>query len=289
LDDTEIISEQDLVDSNIIDFSSEHLIDDNYLIQAPSKNKEKYSVLIIEDNKDLSQFLKNKLQLEYDIHLSDGTDAIEKAFETVPDIILCDINLPDKDGFEICEILKKDLRTSHIPTIILTALGNKESYIKGLQSGADLYLTKPFSYSILVQSIKSLLYNREKLRYYYTSNIHRIEELNSFGNIEQKFINQLNSLINDNLGNSEYSVENLAEDLTISRVQLYRKVKAMMGISISDYIGNIRLEKAKTMLETSSLTVAEIAYANGFSSPNYFSTAFKNKYGTSPAAFRKSV
>ena len=288
-DETEIISEQDLVDSNIIDFSSDHLIDDNYLIQDPGKNQEKYSVLIIEDNKDLSQFLKNKLQLEYDIHLSDGTDALEKAFETVPDIILCDINLPDKDGFEICEILKRDLRTSHIPTIILTALGNKESYIKGLQSGADLYLTKPFSYSILVQSIKSLLYNREKLRYYYTSNIHKIEELNTFGNIEQKFINQLNSLINENLGNSDYSVENLAEDLTISRVQLYRKVKAMMGISISDYIGNIRLEKAKVMLETGSLTVAEIAYTNGFSSPNYFSTVFKNKYGTSPIAFRKSI
>ncbi|WP_339629167.1 substrate-binding domain-containing protein [uncultured Maribacter sp.] len=288
-DETEIIAEQDLVDTNIIDFTSEYLIDDNYLIQAPSKNKEKYSVLIIEDNKDLSQFLKNKLQLEYDIYLSDGTDAIEKAFETVPDIILCDINLPDKDGFEICEILKKDLRTSHIPTIILTALGNKESYIKGLQSGADLYLTKPFSYSILVQSIKSLLYNREKLRYYYTSNIHKIEEINSFGNIEQKFIHQLNSLINENLGNSDYSVENLAENLTISRVQLYRKVKAMMGISISDYIANIRLEKAKLMLETGSLTVAEIAYTSGFSSPNYFSTAFKNKYGTPPAAFRKSV
>lgn len=288
-DETEIISEQDLVDSNIIDFSSDHLIDDNYLIQDPGKNQEKYSVLIIEDNKDLSQFLKNKLQLEYDIHLSDGTDAIEKAFETIPDIILCDINLPEKDGFEICEILKKDLRTSHIPTIILTALGNKESYLKGLQSGADLYLTKPFSYSILVQSIKSLLYNREKLRYYYTSNIHKIEELNTFGNIEQKFINQLNSLINENLGNSDYSVENLAEDLTISRVQLYRKVKAMMGISISDYIGNIRLEKAKVMLETGSLTVAEIAYTNGFSSPNYFSTVFKNKYGTSPIAFRKSI
>ncbi|GGG48374.1 sensor histidine kinase [Croceivirga lutea] len=288
-DETEIISEQDLVDSNIIDFSYDHLIDDNYLIQDPGKNQEKYSVLIIEDNKDLSQFLKNKLQLEYDIHLSDGTDALEKAFEAVPDIILCDINLPDKDGFEICEILKRDLRTSHIPTIILTALGNKESYIKGLQSGADLYLTKPFSYSILVQSIKSLLYNRQKLRYYYTSNIHKIEELNTFGNIEQKFINQLNSLINENLGNSDYSVENLAEDLTISRVQLYRKVKAMMGISISDYIGNIRLEKAKVMLETGSLTVAEIAYTNGFSSPNYFSTAFKNKYGTSPIAFRKSI
>lgn len=135
-----------------------------------------------------------------------------------------------------------------------------------------------------------MLYNREKLRYYFTSNIHKIEEINSFGSIEQKFINQLNTLINDNLGNSDYSVENLAENLTISRVQLYRKVKAIMGgVSISDYIANIRLEKAKTMLENSSLTISEIAYANGFSSPNYFSTAFKNKYSISPAAFRKTV
>ncbi len=288
-DETEIVGEQELVDSNIIDFSTEHLIEDNYLIEDPGKNKEKYSVLIIEDNKDLLQFLKNKLQMEYDIHLSDGTNALEKAFETVPDIILCDINLPDKDGFEICEILKKDLRTSHIPTIILTALGNKESFLKGLRSGADLYLTKPFSYSILVQSLKSLLYNREKLRFYYTSNIHKIEELQSFGGIEQKFVNQLNTLINDNLGNSEYSVENLAENLNISRVQLYRKVKAIMGISISDYIGNLRLERAKMMLENTSLNIAEVAYETGFSSPNYFSTAFRAKYGSSPGTFRKSI
>ena len=288
-DEAEIIREQDWIDTNVIDFNSENLVDENYMIQAPDKDKEKYSVLIIEDNRELSQFLKNKLQLEYAIHLSDGTDAVDKALEIIPDIILCDISLPEKDGFEICEILKKDLRTSHIPTIILTALGGKESYLKGLQSGADLYLTKPFSYSILVQSIKSLLYNREKLRYYYTSNIHKIEEISSFGNIEQKFIEELNTLIKNNLGNSDYSVENLAENLTISRVQLYRKVKAMMGISISDYIANIRLEKAKMMLETGSLTIAEIAYATGFSSPNYFSTSFKNKYGIPPATFRKSI
>ncbi|SHJ36707.1 substrate-binding domain-containing protein [Pseudozobellia thermophila] len=287
-DENEIITEHDLIDTSIIDFTSEHLVDDNYLIQAPSDEAEKYTVLIVEDNRDLAAFLKNKLQLEYDIHLSDGTDAVEKALETIPDIVLCDVNLPGKTGFEICEILKKDLRTSHIPTVILTALGDQDSYVRGLQSGADLYLTKPFSYSILVQSIKSLLYNREKLRYYYTSNIHHIEDTDSFGNIEQQFIGKLNTLINENLGNSDFSVENLAESLNISRVQLYRKVKAMMGISISDYIGNLRLEKAKSMLEKTSLTISEIAYSNGFSSPNYFSTAFKGKYGKSPASFRKS-
>ncbi len=288
-DETEIIIDQDLVDTQVIDFTSEHLVDDNYLVQPPEKGKEKYSILIIEDNRDLLTFLQNKLNLEYDIHLSDGTDAIEKALEVIPDVIICDIALPDKNGFEICEILKKDLRTSHIPTIILTATGDKESYLKGLASGADLYLTKPFSYSILVQSIKSLLYNREKLRFYYTSNIHKIEHTDAFGNIEQRFMNKLNGLIEDNLGNSEFSVENLAEYLNISRVQLYRKVKAIMGISISDYIGNIRLEKAKSMLENTSLTISEIAYACGFSSPNYFSTTFKIKYGTTPLSYRKST
>ncbi len=288
-DESQIIADQDIVDTNIIDFSSEHLVEKNYLVQAPERDQEKYSVLIIEDNRDLLRFLKNKLKSGYDIHLSDGTDAIEKAFEIVPDIILCDISLPDKNGFEICEILKGDLRTSHIPTIILTAMGDKESYLKGLESGADLYLTKPFSYSILVQSIKSLLYNREKLRFYYTSNIHKIEDSDTFGNLEQRFVKQLNELIKDNLSKPDFSVENLAEHLNISRVQLYRKVKALMGISISDYIGNIRLEKAKSMLENTSLTVAEIAYSTGFSSPNYFSTAFKNTYGMPPGSFRKLV
>lgn len=278
-----------MVDTNIIDFASDYLADDPYLVEASQKDNNKYSILIIEDNRDLSVFLKNKLMAAYEIYLSDGTDAIEKAFEMIPDVILCDINLPDKNGFEICETLKKDLRTSHIPTIILTALGNKESYLKGLQSGADLYLTKPFSYSILIQSIKSLLYNREKLRFYYTNNIYKIEHTDSFGSMEQQFINNFNTLIRDNLNNADFSVEHLAADLNISRVQLYRKVKAILGISVSDYISNFRLEKAKAMLESTKLNISEIAYANGFSSPNYFSTTFKNKYGTSPASYRKTA
>ena len=195
---------------------------------------------------------------------------------------------PVKNGFEICEILKNDLRTSHIPVIILTALGNKESFIKGLQSGADLYLTKPFNYSILTQSIKSLLYNREKLRYYYTNNIHKIDQVQSFRNPEQLFVRELNKQIKDNLDNAGFSVENLADALNISRVQLYRKVKAMLGISVSDYISDFRLENAKSMLETTDKSIAEIGYSTGFSSPNYFSTAFKSKYGVTPGAYRKS-
>ena len=255
----------------------------------PEDKSEKYSLLLVEDNSDLSFFLSNKLNYEFDVEVSDGKDAIEKALSEIPDIIVCDVNLPDKNGFEICEILKNDLRTSHIPIILLTALDNKESYLQGLKSGVDLYLTKPFSYPILIQSLRALLYNREKLRYYYTNNIGRIVDSKSFGSMEQTFVNKLNQIIQANIDNAEFSVENLADLLNISRIQLYRKIKAMFDVNVSDYISNIRLEQAKSMLQNPELTISEIAYKTGFSSPNYFSTVFKNKFGVSPNVFRKSV
>lgn len=287
LSSDEIIYEPDLVDNSVLNFNSD--FEENEFVEVGvGDDKERYSILIIEDNSDLIKYLRNKLISEYDVHLSDGSDGIEKAFEIVPDIIICDINLSDKTGFEICEILKKDLRASHIPVIMLTALNNKESYIKGLESGADLYLTKPFSFAVLNQSVKTLIYNREKLRYYFINNIHKINTDQSFGSIEQDFLSKINQIINENLDNSKFSVENLASALNISRVQLYRKTKAILGVSISDYIQNIRLDKAKTLLQETQLTISEIAYATGFSSPNYFSTSFKNKFGNSPKEYRGS-
>ena len=285
----QIVEALDLgANSAYIDFGSQIIPEENSVGAVSDGETEQYTILIIEDNRDLSQFLFNKFNEGYEVILSDGTDGIERALELVPDIIICDVNLPEKSGFEICETLKKDLRTSHIPTIILTALGNQESYVKGLESGADLFLTKPFSYTILHQSIKSLLYNRERLRCYYTSNYYKLEGLESFGSTEQQFVVRLNAIIDENLDNTDFSVEQLAEMLHISRVQLYRKIKAILGINISDYIGNIRLERAKAMLDRNEHTISEIAYSCGFSTPNYFSTAFKNKYGSSPAAYRKT-
>jgi len=256
-------------------------------IQNKNKDEEKYSILFIEDNLELLEFLSDKFRDQYNVFTSDGKEAIKSVLEIVPDIIVCDLNLPEKDGFEICEILKRDLRTSHIPTIILTALDNQESHIKALQSGADLYLTKPFNLRMLTQSINSLLYNREKLRYYYTNNIHKIEE-GGFGISEQEFLKKLNNSIIDSFNDSSLSVEELADRLHMSRVQLYRKIKAILGISVSDHINNIRLEKAKEMLKSTDLNISEIAYAVGFSSPNYFSTAFKSKYGATPKEFKTS-
>tara|TARA_R110000751_G_scaffold79864_1_gene161016 strand:+ start:280 stop:2913 length:2634 start_codon:yes stop_codon:yes gene_type:complete len=285
----QIVVDPELVDTTLINFSDEIGLEEGSVGLEGQNREEQHSILLIEDNRDLTFFLNNKLGSEYEMLISDGTDGLAMAYEHIPDVILCDVNLPDKSGFEICQILKSDLRTSHIPIILLTALSNKESFIKGLECGADLYLTKPFNYSILTQSIKSLLYNREKLRYYYTNNIHKIDQVHSFGDPEQLFVRQLNQQIKTNLDNTNFSVENLADALNISRVQLYRKVKAMMGISVSDYISNYRLEKAKSMLESTNYSISEIGYATGFSSPNYFSTAFKGKFGVTPGAYKKSL
>lgn len=257
--------------------------------KLPTGGSENYSLLIIEDNIDLLIFLRNKLSADYTVTTSDGSDAVAKALETVPDIIICDVNLTGKDGFEISKELKKDLRTSHIPIIILTALGNEESMIKGLQSGIDQYLTKPFSLPIVRQSLSNLLYNREKLRYYYTNNIYKVEPEAKFGFPEQEFITKMNTIIFSNLDNSDFSVEELAEKLKVSRVQLYRKVKAILGMSISDHINNIRLERAAEMLKSNDYTISEIAYTVGFSSPNYFSTAFKHKFGFSPKEYKSKL
>ncbi|MNX68031.1 Sensor histidine kinase TmoS [compost metagenome] len=288
-----------LKSSEIVDKSDNQSTISNFLIDNINTDidletakvhseSEKHTLLIIEDNAELVSFLKVKLSNEYLVYLSDGSDAIEKAMEIIPDIIICDINLVDKNGYEISKELKKDLRTSHIPIIVLTAQSSKESVLKGFQSGVDQYLTKPFSLSVLRQSISSLLFNREKLRYYYTNNIYRVEPESKFGNQEQLFITKMNDIINLNVENPKFSVEDLAEKLNVSRVQLYRKVKAIIGINISDHINNVKLEKAAELLKSNTMNISEIAYSLGFSSPNYFSTAFKNKFGLSPKEYKSS-
>jgi signal transduction histidine kinase/DNA-binding response OmpR family regulator len=273
----EVINQTDYLDEEVIQSSE------------PNSILDKYSVLYIEDNQDLSDFISDKLSIEYNVYTSNGLSAIEQSLEIIPDVIICDLNLPNKNGFEICEILKKDLRTSHIPIIILTASEDQDSYLRALESGADVFLTKPFSLKVLLQSIKGLLFNREKLRFYYSNNIANIvnnEDVN-FGTSEQVFLRKLNELIASNIDNSAYTVEDLAKDLSISRIQLYRKVKAILGISVSDHINNIRLDKSKEFLMTTTMNISEIAYAVGFSSPNYFSTTFKSKIGVSPKEFKK--
>lgn len=285
LNEDQIINEPDLIDDEAFSFGD---YEENMPpIEKGADSNLDYSILLIEDHLDLANYLSRKFKDSFEVEISDGSDGIDKAIELIPDIIICDVNLSSSlNGFDVCKTLKNDLRTSHIPVIILTALGNKESYIQGLEAGADLYLTKPFSFAILSQFIESLLYNREKLRYYYINNLDQVNRESSFGQLEQSFISNVNKIVRDNIDNSNFTVEQLAEKLNISRVQLYRKMKAISGINISDFIQNKRLDEAKLLLRDSDLSISEIAYATGFSSPNYFSTSFKNKFGITPKKFR---
>ncbi len=292
-----------IIDDNITINNQESIDIDSYTFEknetAFVKDEEKDTLLIIEDNTDLRTFLKNKLSEKYNIEESDGIDAVQKALDLVPDIIISDVNLPEKNGFEITKILKEDEKTSHIPILILTALSSSDAHLQGLKNGVDMFLTKPFNLAILHQSLKTLSYNRKKLQQFYKQNltiklpvITKEDDKVSLKkekkkDLERQFFEKINILVLKNIDNSEFTVEILAENLFMSRVQLYRKTKAVLGISISDYIQNIRLEKAKELLLEDNLTISDVAYSTGFSSPNYFSTSFKNKYGKTPNKYKK--
>nr|WP_315203545.1 substrate-binding domain-containing protein [uncultured Flavobacterium sp.] len=256
-------------------------------VNSPLFDENKQTILIIEDNVEVLDFISSKLSENYNVFKCDGSDSIERVLATIPDVVVCDLNLPEKNGFEICEILKANFLTSHIPTIILTASDDYETNIKALEVGADLFLTKPFNLQVLKQAIKGLLFNREKLRYFYTNAKTPVQtDIKGFDLIEKEFLNKIDLFIDKNFDDSTFSVEDLAASLNISRVQLYRKVKGVLGIGVGDYINNYRLEKSREMLKSTTLNISEIAYSCGFASPNYFSTTFKSKYSISPKDFR---
>lgn len=265
----------------------------NPLIEEEDAGHEKelekeYTVLLIEDNEELRGFLKKRLLKEFNVvEAPDGILGLNLAFETVPDVIISDVMMPSKDGLKLTAELKNDKRTSHIPVILLTAKDSIEQKIEGVQSGADLYVTKPFSYPYLYERIKSLIKTRELLRNHYNSEIPADAKFGSAPKqLDKKFINEFMAIVEKNLANSALSANDIAETLGMSRVQVYRKVKALLGYSVNDYVVNVRLKKAKHLLLNSEMNISEIAYEVGFSSPAYFSTAFKKHCNTSPSDFK---
>lgn len=245
------------------------------------------AVLIIEDNKDLREYLSNFYSQLYEIiEAADGNAGLQKAFETIPDIIISDVMMPGKNGFELTNALKNDLRTSHIPIILLTAKNSVEAQIEGMKYNADAYISKPFNQQHLEATIKSLLHNRLILKEYYSGNISQSQDVKHINKLDRRFINDLNALIEENLSNEHFSVDDICKSVGISRVQLYRKIKALLNTNATDYITEKRVQKAKYLLRHESLTIAEIAYKTGFSSPAYFSTVFKQKFSVTPSEYK---
>lgn len=238
------------------------------------------SVLLIEDNEDLLSFLSTLFHPSFHVHTaSDGKSGLEASFNNVPDLVVCDVMLPEMDGLQVTSRLKSDLRTSHIPVILLTAKTNTSQQIEGMQTGADMYITKPFSNEFLLESARSLLSNRKILRSNAAGS--RVSE-NSVSRIDRKFINDLRVAILSRLSDQGLTADELAKMMGLSRVQLFRKTKALLDQSVNDLIIQMRLERACLLLNEQNLTMAEIADETGFASQSYFSTVFKSKFGVSP-------
>ena len=244
---------------------------------------DKPEVLIIDDNIDIRTYLRSVLSEKYNVsEAADGKVGLELARKIVPDIVLSDIMMPVMDGLAFCRQLKTDKAISHIPVILLTARSLDEQRAEGYEHGADAYLSKPFSLRLLLSRIDNLIESRKKLNQTWSKGVEDDEIGNISNEIDKSFLKQLRKIIQENLANSDLSVEQIGDEIGLSRVQLYRKVKALTGYSPVEIVRKARLTRARHLLQTTERTVSEVAYAVGFSTPSYFSKCYKDEFGENP-------
>ncbi len=245
-------------------------------------------VLVIEDNDDIRNFLRLTLEPTYRVFDAvDGETGIAKATEIIPDVIICDVMMPGKDGFEVTKILKKQEKTSHVPIVLLTAKAGVENRIVGLETGADAYVPKPFSSDELHARIKNLIDGRKKLKEKFSRSMLVKPETVSEPSMEEKFLLRVKAAVEAHLDDENFSVEELSKEVGMSRAQLHRKLIALTGVSASRFVRNYRLEHAYQLLQNKVGTVSEIAYRVGYSSPAYFTKCFTEDFGISPSQVKK--
>ena len=275
---------------NVVDESVLQYIDDGdrsrgKVQQLVSENTNRPTVLVIDDNTDIRQYERTLLQDEYIVlEAADGKEGLSVAIKEVPDLVICDVMMPVMDGLEFTEQLKTNTATSHIPVIMLTAKNLEEHRAEGYEHGADSYITKPFHSKVLLARIENLLRQRQLLKNLYQGAQEAEKEISEshLEDRDKQFLKQLQAIIQKNLSDSEFGVEDMGQQIGLSRVQLYRKVKAMTGSSVVDLLRKARLAKARRLLETRSMSVSEVAYEVGFSAPSYFTKCFKEEYGMLP-------
>ena len=244
-------------------------------------------LLIIEDNADVVFYIKDCVKTYFRTKVApDGQKGIDAATELIPDVIICDVMMPEKDGFEVTQFLKHDERTSHIPIVMLTAKVDTESKITGLTRGADAYLTKPFHKEELLIRLQKLVELRQRLQSRYATPGLLPLANDAALQIEDAFLRKVQQVVEAHLDDADFRVAGLCKALAISQPQLYRKIKALTGKSISVYIRSIRLHKAKSLLMTTDMNVSEVAYHVGFTSPAYFSKMFVQEFNYSPSERR---
>lgn len=246
----------------------------------------KPSVLIIDDNADIRSYVHSLLHADYTvIEAVDGSEGIRKAMKYVPDLIISDVMMPGIDGIECCRRLKSELQTCHIPVILLTACSLDEQRIQGYDGGADSYISKPFSSQLLLARVRNLIDSHRRLKQFFGDGQTLAKE--DVCDMDKNFVEKFKSLLDAKLGDSNLNVEDLGKDMGLSRVQLYRKIKSLTNYSPNELLRITRLKKAASLLASSDMTVAEIGYEVGFSSPSYFTKCYKEQFGESPTDFLK--
>lgn len=284
-------AEQGYVDDSYAPVNVEAAEKAERITNAEDFDADRPLVLIIDDNNGMRAYLRSILQDHYNVSEAvNGQKGLERARREVPKLVVCDVMMPVMDGLEFTRRLKADTATSHIPVILLTARSLSEQREEGYGTGADSYLTKPFTGSLLLARIDNLIHSRTLLRSLFSGNSKEEEkEEEMLGAQDQTFVTRLREVIRDNMGDSDFSVERIGEEIGLSRVQLYRKVKALTGQTPVELLRKARLERSRRLIEKTEKSVSEIAYEVGFTSPSYFNKCFKDEFGISPGAMREKA
>ncbi|HVV03603.1 MAG TPA: ATP-binding protein, partial [Puia sp.] len=257
--------------------------------EKKGKKSKKQTVLLVEDNEDFRFYLKDNLREYFNIQEAvNGKEGWQKTLGSHPDLVVTDISMPEMNGIDLCRKIKEDKRTAFIPVILLTALTGEEQQLRGLETGANDYMTKPFNFEILLSKIRNLLTQQETARKTYQKQVEASPSHPKVESSDEKFIRQALDLVEKNMANPDFSVEEMSRELFISRVALYKRLLALTGKTPIEFIRSTRLKRAAQLLEKSQHTVSEIAYEVGFNNPKYFSRYFKAEFGVLPSAYQKN-
>ncbi|MBN2763007.1 MAG: response regulator, partial [Bacteroidales bacterium] len=243
-------------------------------------------ILVVEDSYDLRSFIVQSFRNEYRMfEASNGLEAIDMVQKYSPDLIISDVMMPFMDGLELCSRIKKELATSHIPIILLTAKTLLENWIEGLESGADDYIPKPFNIRILEAKCKSLIENRKRLRKVFENSLEPVSEDITTTRVDEQFMQRTISIVENNINNPEFGVQKLANEMCVSRSLLHKKLTAIVDLSANDFITSMRLKKSALLLKKGNMNISEVAFEVGFNDPKYFSRCFRKHFGMSPTEY----
>ena len=267
------------------------LVDSEDVTLHKSLNRKAYSIVVIEDSPSLRTYMEQRLSEYYNVHIAkDGNEGIALVEKIYPQVVITDLIMPEADGFEVCRKLRSNFKTSHIPIIVLSALGqNTENRIKALESGANVFIDKPFDMDYLLKNIDNLIKNQNKLKELYSKKYIAEPSKITISSMDEKLLEKAMKCIEENISNVDYDVESFVSDMAIGRTLLYQKINDIVGMSIKEFIMDIRLKRGAQLLKESDLTISEIADKIGFNNAKYFSLCFKKRYDQTPSEFKKNL